>query len=155
MNDRDKIDHLLHHGTRAQREALAAVSAAHPQWYRSKTYRERVTLNLLFKADVVTRRLRGDGPRAYEYALSDLAIATWRKAPRGDDPRAAAQVGNTAGTPPAPAQALRAALQEAIAVVEGFRTSFALLPDALGEAAARELDEKLRRWRQAGQKVPG
>ena len=105
--DHARINTLLMKGTRPQRETLLAVTQAHPAWFRSRTAGERHALAALFRAGVVTRRAyrgapAGDANAAFEYALSDLAITAWRKEPRIDDPRGAAQVGRSLAAPPAP-----------------------------------------------------
>lgn len=41
----------------------------------------------------------------------------------------------------------RMALKEAIALVEALRTAVAILPPALGDGIARELDAKIQAWR--------
>lgn len=93
--DRTRINHTLTKGSRPQREALLAVTQAHPKWYRATGNGQRVTLAALYRAGVLTRRVWREGKsaadNAHEYALSDLAITAWHKEPRIDDARPVAQ----------------------------------------------------------------
>jgi len=63
----------------AQREALNAVRAAMPNWYRAAHSGQRVTLASLWRRDVLERRawrgVEGEADAAHEYRLSPTFVS--------------------------------------------------------------------------------